>query len=200
MRRVKQYWPAVLAIATSCGFTPAHGTASDGAIAGDAIADTCTPMMTACDGRVVKTCGDDHHCFAICRCGMEQAPDGFAPNGSDRDHQEQGVEQGRKDWRFLEAIRESGRCRATCNPRRRPGDDEAEYIRKIVARVGDQGDRVGVETKNCFDGNETEVECNSDCERCAERSRLMRMRMAIVFCVRMAVGVGMRDHGHRLAD
>jgi len=61
MRRVKQYWPAVLVIVTSCGFTPAQGTASDGAMPGDAIADTCTPMMTACDGRVVKTCGDDHH-------------------------------------------------------------------------------------------------------------------------------------------
>ena len=61
MRRVKQYWPAILTIATSCGFKPQQDLASDAAPQIDAIADTCTPMMTACDGRVVKTCGDDQH-------------------------------------------------------------------------------------------------------------------------------------------
>jgi len=61
MRRVMQYWPAILLIASSCGFKPQQETASDAASPIDAIADTCTPMMTACDGRVVKTCGDDQH-------------------------------------------------------------------------------------------------------------------------------------------
>jgi hypothetical protein len=60
MRRVKQYGPAVLAFLTSCGFSPAQ-VSTDASVAIDAIADTCTPAMTACDGRVVKTCGDDQH-------------------------------------------------------------------------------------------------------------------------------------------
>ena len=64
MRRVKQYRPAVLVLvplAASCGFKPLEDRTSDAAVQMDAAADLCTPMMTACDGRVVKTCGDDQH-------------------------------------------------------------------------------------------------------------------------------------------
>ncbi|MEO6771500.1 MAG: hypothetical protein ABI467_00570 [Kofleriaceae bacterium] len=61
MRCVKQYWPALLTLAISCGFSPSKQSAPDAAGMLDALAETCTPAMTACDGRVVKTCGDDQH-------------------------------------------------------------------------------------------------------------------------------------------
>ncbi|HET9988074.1 MAG TPA: hypothetical protein VFQ65_06135, partial [Kofleriaceae bacterium] len=50
-----------LAAFAGCGFSPAQVTTDASVVSPDAIADRCTPMMTACDGRVVKTCGDDQH-------------------------------------------------------------------------------------------------------------------------------------------
>ena len=50
---------AWLVLSAACGFSPTPGAGD--ASGQDALADLCTPNTTACDGRVVKTCGDDHH-------------------------------------------------------------------------------------------------------------------------------------------
>ncbi|MEP6864254.1 MAG: hypothetical protein ABJE66_26780 [Deltaproteobacteria bacterium] len=60
MRCVKQYWPAFFVLA-GCSFKPIEEHTTDAGVVADTITDDCTPMMTACDGRVVKTCGDDRH-------------------------------------------------------------------------------------------------------------------------------------------
>lgn len=58
MQRVKFH--AWLVLSAACGFSPTQ-VASDASTQPDALADDCTPNTTACDGRVLKTCGDDSH-------------------------------------------------------------------------------------------------------------------------------------------
>jgi hypothetical protein len=49
----------VAIIVEACGFSPALLAPVDAQP--DALSDTCEPPTVACDGRVVKTCGADHH-------------------------------------------------------------------------------------------------------------------------------------------
>ena len=127
---------------------------------------------------------------------MEKTADRLGANRADRDEQEQRIGERREDRSLLQTISEPGRRRAPGHHRSRPGNNEPEHIRQIVAGVGQQRHRVGEEAVDCLDRKKAEVERDSDGERSAEIAR--RMRMA----VRVYVGVAVRmvGHAHDLAD
>ena len=101
---------------------------------------------------------------------MEQPADRFGADRADGNEQQQCVYESGEDRRLLEAI---GEPRRRAAPRQRatgPGDRQPQYVGEIVARVGQQRHRVGLEAKNDLDRDKAEVEGDSDGESLGEMS------------------------------
>ena len=126
---------------------------------------------------------DDDDVAALGRRRMEQAPHRFRPDRTDRDQQEQRIDQRRQDRGLLEAVSEARARRAARHHRPGPGDDQPENVGQVVSRVRQQCHRIGGKTEYCLDHDEADVEANPDGEGSPEIGR--------------SVGMGVRVVGHR---
>ena len=104
---------------------------------------------------------DDHH-FAVGRGWMEEAADRFGANRPDCDEQEQRIGQRSEDGSFLEAIGEAGRGSPLGRKRGRPGDDQPQDVRKIVASIGQERHGIGDKSVNGLNHDKADVEADAD--------------------------------------
>jgi hypothetical protein len=127
--------------------------------------------------------GDDHH-HAAGHLGRRHQPlPRLERDRADRDEEEQRVEQRREDRRAAQAIGEALRRGALGELGAAPGDQQADDVGEIVARIGEQRHRTGEQPRNPLDQHEGEVERGAEHEGAAEIGRRMGVGVAVVVMV-----------------
>ena len=103
--------------------------------------------------------------------GIGEALRSLEHDRAECDQQQQRVGQRGEDRRALQPVGVAlGRCGARKH-RAAPGDDETEHVAQIVARVGEQRDRVDPQADDRLDDDEHDIEADADPERAVERGR-----------------------------
>jgi hypothetical protein len=108
--------------------------------------------------------GDTHHegCGDELRLKetMGRLPGDGAEGGTDQER----VEPGGEDGRPAPTIGPGGGGSATGQHRSRPGEDEAEHIDEVVAGIREQGQRVGLDSREDLNQYKSDIERNSNPE------------------------------------
>ena len=112
--------------------------------------------------------GNHDHRHALDRRGVEQPVDRLEQDRAERHQQQPGVGQRGEDRARLVAVGEARVRRSRGHVGCAPGDQQAEHVRQVVPRIGDQRHRARQQPERRLDQHERRVEQHPDRERAAE--------------------------------
>lgn len=101
-------------------------------------------------------------------CGMTQTGNGLPCDAADANEEQEGVGQGGEDGGAFETVGVALGSGTFCKHGGDPRKHEAKDVAEIMARVREQGEGVGEEPGDDFDGDEGRVERDADEEGASE--------------------------------
>ena len=100
--------------------------------------------------------------------GLANAADRFPGDGADADEQKDGVEKRGEDGSAAQAVSETLGRGAAGEIGRGPGHEQAHHVAQVVAGVGQERERMAVQTEDHLGDDEGGVEQHADGKGAAE--------------------------------